>query len=234
MSRPDVLASGAARRIYLRLLSYARPYWRMFALSILGMLVYAATEPLFAAIMQPLLDGTFVNRDPEQVRLMPLILLGIFLVRGFSGFVNTYCLKWVGRRVVADLRQAMFDHLLRAPARYFDQQGSGQILAKFTYNVENVANAATSAITTLVRDGFTILGLVAYMLYINAALSALFLVVGPAMAAAIKVATRRFRRHSKRIQEQMGELTHVTQEVIDGHRIVKAFGGQDYERAHFS
>ncbi len=234
MSRPDVLASGAARRIYLRLLSYARPYWRMFALSILGMLVYAATEPLFAAMMQPLLDGTFVTRDAEQVRLMPLILLGIFLVRGFSGFVNNYCLKWVGRRVVADLRQAMFDQLLRAPARYFDQQGSGQILAKFTYNVENVANAATSAITTLVRDGFTVLGLVAYMLYINAALSALFLVVGPAMAAAIKVATRRFRRHSKRIQEQMGELTHVTQEVIDGHRIVKAFGGQDYERAHFS
>jgi subfamily B ATP-binding cassette protein MsbA len=234
MSRPDVLAPGSARRIYARLVGYAKPYWRMFALSIVGMLVYAATEPLFAAMMKPLLDGTFVDRDPEVVRAMPLILLGIFLVRGVSGFVNTYSLKWVGRRVVADLRQEMFDHLLRSPTRYFDAQGAGQILAKLTYNVENVASAATTAITTLVRDGFTVLGLILYMVYVNATLSAIFLVVGPAMAVAIKVATRRFRRHSKRIQDRVGELTHVAQEVIEGHRVVKAFGGQAHEHAHFS
>jgi subfamily B ATP-binding cassette protein MsbA len=234
MSRPDVLAPGSARRIYARLVGYARPYWRMFALSVLGMLIYAATEPIFAAMMQPLLDGTFIDKDPQVVRAMPLILIGIFLVRGISGFINSYCLKWVGRRVVADLRQEMFDHLLRSPTRYFDRQGAGQILAKLTYNVENVANAATTAITTIVRDGFTIIGLVLYMVYINATLAAIFLVVGPAMGAAIKVATRRFRRHSKRIQDRVGELTHVAQEVIDGHRVVKAFGGQAYERSHFS
>mgnify|MGYP001825096417 CR=1 FL=1 len=234
MSRPDVLAPGSARRIYARLVGYAKPYWRMFALSIVGMLVYAATEPLFAAMMKPLLDGTFVDRDPEVVRAMPLILLGIFLVRGVSGFVNTYSLKWVGRRMVADLRQEMFDHLLRSPTRYFDAQGAGQILAKLTYNVENVASAATTAITTLVRDGFSVLGLILYMVYVNATLSAIFLVVGPAMAVAIKVATRRFRRHSKRIQDRVGELTHVAQEVIEGHRVVKAFGGQAHEHAHFS
>jgi len=234
MSRPDVLAPGTARRIYLRLMGYAKPHWRMFTLSILGMLVYAATEPVFAAMMQPLLDGTFIDKDPDIVRAMPLVLLAIFLVRGVSGFVNSYCLKWVGRRVVADLRQEMFDHLLRSPTRYFDGQGAGQLLAKLTYNVENVANAATSAVTTIVRDGFSIIGLVAYMLYINATLSAIFLVVGPAMAAAIKIATRRFRRHSKRIQDRVGELTHVAQEVIDGHRVVKAFGGQEHEKAHFS
>jgi subfamily B ATP-binding cassette protein MsbA len=234
MSRPDVLAPGSARRIYARLVGYAKPYWRMFAISILGMLIYAATEPVFAAMMQPLLDGTFIDKDPGVVRSMPLILMGIFLVRGVSGFINTYCLKWVGRRVVADLRQEMFDHLLRSPTRYFDGQGAGQILAKLTYNVENVANAATTAITTIVRDGFTVIGLIAYMVYINAALSAIFLLVGPAMAVAIKLATRRFRRHSKRIQDRMGELTHVAQEVIEGHRVVKAFGGQAQERDHFS
>ena len=234
MSTAEVLAPGAARRIYLRLIGHARPHWRMFALSILGMLVYAATEPVFAAMMQPLLDGTFVDKDPEVVRAMPLVLLAIFLVRGVSGFVNTYCLKWVGRRVVADLRRDMFAHLLRAPTVYFDRHSTGQLLGKLTYNVENVADAATSAVTTLVRDGFTILGLVAYMFYINATLSIIFLVVGPAMAAAIKIATRRFRRHSRRIQDRVGELTHVAQEVIDGHRVVKAFGGQDHEIAHFS
>ena len=215
-------------------MGYAKPYWRMFALSIVGMLFYAATEPAFAAMMKPLLDGTFIERDMETVRLMPVLLIGIFLVRGVAGFINSYCLSWVGRRVVADLRQAMFDHLLRSPTRYYDNHGSGQILSKLTYNVENVASAATQAVTTLVRDGFSIIGLVAYMLYLNAALSVIFLVVGPILALAVRYATKRFRRVSRRIQDRIGDLTHAAQEVIDGHRVVKAFGGQAYESAHFS
>lgn len=229
----EVADGLSARAIYGRLLGYAKPYWRAFAIAIAGMLVYGATEPAFAAMMQPLLDGSFVDRDVEVVRTMPFLLVALFAVRGVAGFINTYFLKWVGRRVVADLRQAMFDHLLRAPSNYYDSQGSGQILAKLTYNVDNVANAATTAVTTLVRDGFTALGLLAYMLYVNAALSAIFLVVGPIMAAAVKFATVRFRRLSKRIQDRVGELTHVAQEAIDGHRVIKAFGGQAQESAQF-
>ena len=229
-----VTAHESGRVIYRRLLRYVKPYWRMFALSIGGMLVFAATEPLFAAMIKPLLDGSFVDRDPAVVRLMPLVLVGIFMVRGFAGFVNTYCLQWVGRRVVADLRQEMFDHLLRSPTRYFDSNSSGQILAKLTYNVEYVATAATSAVTTLVRDGFTAIALMSYMLYVDAALSAIFLLIGPVMAFSIKYATKRFRNYGKRIQERIGSLTHVAQEVIDGHRVVKAFGGERHESAEFS
>ena len=234
MSHPDVLAPGSARRIYVRLIAYAKPYWRMFAVSAVGMVFYAATEPIFAAMMKPLLDGTFIDRDAEVVKSMPLILLGIFLVRGIAGFINTYCLQWVGRRVVADLRQEMFEHLLRSPAGYFDTQSTGQILAKLTYNVENVADAATTAVTTIIRDGLTVIGLVAYMLYINVMLSAIFLLVGPAMAISIRFASQHFRRHSKRIQDRVGELTHVAQEAIDGHRVVKAFGGQARAAERFS
>jgi len=164
---------------------------------------------------------------------MPLILLGLFIVRGIAGFINTYFLSWVGRRVVADLRQAMFEHLLRAPTRYYDRHGSGHILAKLTYNVENVNTAATTAVTTLVRDGFTVVGLMGYMLWLNATLSAIFLILGPVMAAAVKYASKRFRRYGRSIQDRVGELTHVAQEAIDAHRVVKAFGGQDYEAAHF-
>ena len=224
----------AGREIYARLMGHARPYWRMFALSVLGMIFYAATEPAFAAMMKPLLDGTFIERDMDTVRLMPFLLIAIFLVRGVAGFVNHYCLSWVGRRVVADLRQAMFDHLLRSPTRYYDNHGSGQILSKLTYNVENVASAATQAVTTLVRDGVSVIGLVAYMLYLNAALSVVFLVVGPILALAVRYATKRFRKVSRRIQDRVGDLTHAAQEVIDGHRVVKAFGGQAYESDHFS
>ncbi len=233
MSRDPVVSSANARQVYRRLLGYVRPYWRVFAFSIAGMLVFAATEPLFAAMMKPLIDGSFVERNLDMVRAMPFFLVGLFLVRGIAGFVNTYFLNWVGRRVVADLRQQMFAHLLRAPTRYFDNNGSGHILAKLTYNVENVANAATSAVTTLVRDGFTVLGLMAYMLYLNAALSVIFLVIGPVMAGTVKYATKRFRRHSRRIQDRVGDLTHVAQAVIEGHRVVKAFGGQAQEARLF-
>jgi subfamily B ATP-binding cassette protein MsbA len=220
--------------IYRRLLGYVKPYWRMFSVSIVAMIAFAATEPLFAAMMQPLIDGSFVDRNEEIVRLMPFVLVVLFVFRGIAGFVNNYCLSWVGRRVVADLRQRMFEHLLRAPTRYYDNQGSGHILAKLTYNVENVATAATSAITTLVRDGFTVIGLMAYMLYLNAALSAIFLVIGPLMAGAVKYATKRFRRHSRRIQDRVGALTQVAQEAIEAHRVVKAFGGQPLEARRFS
>jgi len=233
MNEADGVVTGPARLIYLRLLSYARPYWRPFSISILGMLVYAATEPIFAAIMQPLLDGSFVDRDPSVVRTMPVLLVALFVVRGSAGFVNTYFLKWVGRRVVADLRREMFEHLMRIPTRYYDRHSSGQILSKFTYNVENVAQATTMALTTIVRDGFTVIGLLAYMLYINAFLSAIFLLIGPAIAGALKYASKRFRRHSQRIQDRVGELTHTVQEVIDAQRVIKAFGGQAQERARF-
>ena len=230
---PD-LPPISGRIVYLRLLGYAKPYWRTFALSVAGMLFYAATEPAFAAMMKPLLDGTFIDRDLDTIRLMPVLLIGIMVVRGVAGFVNTYFLSWVGRRVVADLRQAMFEHLLRSPTHYYDNHGSGQILAKLTYNVENVAIAATQAVTTLVRDGFSVIGLVAYMLYLNAALSAIFLVIGPILAVAVRYATKRFRKVSRRIQDRVGDLTHTAQQVIEGQRVVKAFGGQGYESARFA
>lgn len=233
MSEADSVVSGSARQVYGRLLGYAKPYWRPFALSLVGMLAYAATEPLFAAMMQPLLDGSFVDKDLDVVRAMPVLLVALFVVRGIAGFLNTYFLSWVGRRVVADLRQEMFEHLMRAPTQYYDDHSSGQLLSRFTYNVENVAKATTTALTTIVRDGFTVIGLMAFMLYINAALSAIFLVIGPVMAGALKYATKRFRRHSQRIQDRVGDLTHTAQEVIDAHRVVKAFGGQAREAARF-
>jgi subfamily B ATP-binding cassette protein MsbA len=227
------LAPGEARAIYGRLLRYAKPYWPALSFALVGMLVFAATEPVFAAMIKPLLDGSFVDRDPEVVRIMPLFLIALFLVRGVASFVDTFFLKYVGRRVVADLRQEMFEHLLRLPTGYYDRHGSGQTLSKFTYNVENVASATTSALTTVVRDGFTILGLMAYMLYIDVALSAIFLLVGPAMAVAVRYASKRFRRVSKRIQDRVGELTHTAQEAIEAHRVVKAFGGQRRETERF-
>ncbi|MEY6432446.1 lipid A export permease/ATP-binding protein MsbA [Thioalkalicoccus limnaeus] len=225
--------SAVARQIYRRLLGYAMPYRGVFAIAVVGMLIFAATEPAFAALMKPLLDGSFVDRDIDVVRMMPFLLIGLFVIRGLAGFVDTYCLKWVGRRVVADLRREMFEQLLRSPTRYYDNNSSGQILAKLTYNVENVATAATYALTTLIRDGFTVIGLLAFMVYVDVALAAIFLLIGPPMALSIKFATGRFRRYSQRIQERIGDLTQTAQQVIEGHRVVKAFGGEGQESQRF-
>ncbi len=222
------------RVIYRRLVGYALPYWRAFVFSILGMIGYAATEPALAAFMKPLLDGSFVQRDPAVIRALPFYMLAIFLARGVTGFVNTYFMKWVGRKVVADIRSKMFDHLLRLPTTYYDHHSSGILIAKLTYNVEQVAAAATQAITYLVRDGLTVLFLLGYLLYLNAKLAMILLIVGPLLALSVRYVSKRFRRVSKRIQDAMGQITHVAQETISSHRIVKAFGGIEYEQGYFA
>lgn len=232
MSDTELKLNG--RQVYRRLLGYAKPYWRVFVIAVLGMILFAATEPLFASLMKPLFDGSFGERNVEDVRRIPLLLIAVFLARGIAGFINTYFLRWVGQRVVANLRQEMFDHLLRAPKTYFDHSGSGQILAKLTYNVQAVADAATTALTTLVRDGFTVILLLGYLLYLDASLSMIFLVIGPVMFTAVALAAKRFRRYTKRIQDRVGLLTHAAQEIIDGHPVVKVFGGERYESRHFS
>ena len=226
------LESG--RVVYRRLLRYAVPYWRAFLISILGMIGYAATEPALASLMKPLLDGSFVDRDPEVIKALPLYLLALFLFRGIAGFVNTYYMKWVGRRVVTNIRREMFDHLLRLPTSYYDNHSSGVLISKLTYNVEQVAGAATQAITYLVRDGFTVLFLLGYLLYLNARLALILLIVGPLLAATVRFVSKRFRRVSKRIQDSIGQITQVAQEAIHAHRVVKSFGGSAHESSFFS
>ncbi len=227
------LQSATAVKIYQRLLTYALPYWRMFALAIVGMVVYALTEPVFAAMMKPLLDGSFVEKNPDTIRLIPMVLLGIFMVRAIFGFLSSYCIRWVGRKVVADLRQEMFAKLLKMPTCHYDNTSSGKLLSKLIYNVDQVAQATTTALTILVRDTISLIGLLAWMLYLHLVLSMTFLLVGPVIALSLSYVIKRFRRISKNIQKSMGQITHFSEEVIEGHRVVKAFGGQAYEMENF-
>jgi len=198
------------------------------------MIAYAATEPALASFMKPLLDGSFVEKDPETIRRLPLYMLLLFVARGTSGFVNDYYMKWIGRRVVANIREEMFDHLLRLPTRYYDHNSTGVLISKITYNVEQVAAAATQAITYLIRDGFTVLFLFGYLIYLNARLAVILIVVGPLLAVAVRYVSKRFRRVSRRIQEAIAGITHASQEAISGHRVVKAFGGVARESRHFA
>ncbi len=220
--------------IFRRLLGYGLPYWKTFAISLIAISIYAMVGPAFAKLIQPLIDGSFIQQDPSFLRQAPLILLGLSLIRAITGFLGDYCSGWVGRRIIADLRRQLFDQFLNLPCNYYDRSSSGEMLSKLLYNTEQVAQAMTEGTVNLIKDGLSMIGLTALMLYENIQLSMIFLVVGPIMAYAVRKITQRFRRISARIQDSMGSVGHVAQEVIEAQRIVKVFNGKDYESAKFA
>jgi len=227
------IAETKSRVLYLRLLRYVLPYWRMFALAILTMVLMAATEPLFPALMKPLLDGSFVSKDPTTIRYIPFALVGLFLVRGLFGFASDYALSWVSNRVVFDLRAEMFGRLVNLPTRYYDDASSGALISKLAYDVSGVTAAATTVLTVMVRDSLTVVGLLAWMFYLDWKLSLITLVIGPIIALVIRAFSSRLREVSRNAQLAMGDITHVLDEAIECHKVVKVFGGQQYEQRHF-
>lgn len=222
-----------SRQLYGRLLGYVKPYWRMFALSIVGLVLTAATEPVLPALFKPLLDEGFVGKNEDFIRWVPLLLLALFLVRGITSFISTYCMAWVGSRLVMDLRAAMFDKLMTLPTRYFDQNPSGQLIAHLAFNVTQVTQSATTAVTTLVRDTLTVLGLLAYLLWLNWKLTLIVFGMAPLTLWVVRIASKRLRGLSRKAQQNIGELTQVVDEAVGGHRVVKLYGGEAYEAGRF-
>lgn len=227
------ISESKSRALYSRLLRYVLPYWRIFAIAILAMVGVAATEPMFPALMKPLLDGSFVDKDPTTIKLLPLALIGLFLVRGVIGFVSDYALNWVANRVVLDLRGEMFARMINLPMRYYDDASSGALISKLAYDVLGVTAAATTVLTVLVRDSLTIVGLLGWMFYLDWKLSLITLFIAPVIALTIHAFSGRLREVSRGAQHAMGDVTHVLEEAIECHKVVKIFGGQQYEQKHF-
>jgi len=222
-----------SKTLYLRLLGYVKPYWRMFALSIVALILTAATEPLLPALFKPLLDQGFVAKDQDFIRWIPVLLLALFIVRGITSFVSTYCMAWVGSRLVMDLRATMFDKLMSLPTRYFDQHPSGQLIAQLAFNVTQVTQSATSSLTTLVRDTVTVLGLLGYLLWLNWQLTLIVFGMAPLTLWVVRAASKRLRGLSRKAQQNIGDLTQVVDEAVGGHRVVKLYGGEHYEHTRF-
>ncbi|MDA8129844.1 MAG: lipid A export permease/ATP-binding protein MsbA [Betaproteobacteria bacterium] len=229
-TRPDF---DHSRALYGRLLGYVKPYWRMFALSIVALILTAATEPALPALFKPLLDKGFVAKDQAFIRWVPVLLLALFLARGVTSFVSTYCMAWVGSRLVMDLRAAMFDKLMTLPTRYFDQNPSGQLIAHLAFNVTQVTQSATSSLTTLVRDTVTVIGLLGYLVWLNWKLTLIVFALVPLTLWVVRVASSRLRGLSRKAQQNIGEITQVVDEAVGGHRVVKLYGGEEYEQTRF-
>jgi subfamily B ATP-binding cassette protein MsbA len=223
-----------SREIYLRLLGYVRPYWKGFALTLAATALAAATEPLFPALMKPLLDNGFGKGDNDWLAWLPLAIIGIFVLRGVAGFFAGYGMSWVSTRVTTDLRQLMFERLMRLPTSYFDAHASSVPATRIAYDVNGVAFAATSTLTVLIRDSLSVIGLVGWLLYLNWKLTLISLAVIPLIGFVIRAFSARLRNLSRAAQEGMAQMNQVLQESIRGQKVVKIFGGEAHATSRFA
>ena len=221
-------ASEGALHTYVRLLRYVRPYRGHFSLGVLGGLLYSATMGSAAYWAQQLGDKTFIGRDPSTIVWVPLILVAMFILRGIGDFTSTYFMGYVGRRVVTRLRGEVFRRVLQFPISYFDRTAGGELLAKLTYNTEQIGAATTDAIISVLTTTLTIAWLIGYLLWLNTRLALLALIIGPLMAWLISSINRRFRRYSRRIQDSVGDVTRVSKESFEAPRLIKVYNAQEH------
>ncbi|QDF98948.1 lipid A export permease/ATP-binding protein MsbA [Azoarcus sp. DD4] len=236
--------TASSLKIYLRLLTYVRPYIGQFALSIVGFLIFASSQPMLAGVLKYFVDGlNDASATPfaavpllEGLPLMtavPVLIILIVTWQGFGSYLGNYFLARVSLGLVQDLRLALFDSLLRLPNRYFDQHNSGHLISRITFNVTMVTGAATDAIKVVIREGFTVVFLFGYLLWMNWKLTLVMVAILPVIGVLVGSASRKFRKQAKKIQVAMGDLTHVASETIQGYRVVRSFGGEDYESRRF-
>jgi subfamily B ATP-binding cassette protein MsbA len=222
-----------AKRIYLRLIRYAKPYWPVFLLGVVGNAIFAATDAGFVWFVRGFLKDAFVNPDARVLAWVPAGAVALFLLRGIGDFLSTYCAASVGRRVIKTLRSELFGQYLKLPTRFYDQESAANLLSKLTYNVELLAEASANSITVMIRDTLTVLALLASLFYLNWRLAAISIILAPVITWLIRRVNQLFRRYSTRIQSSMGDVTRVAQEGIEGHRLIKLFNAQDHEARIF-
>lgn len=222
--------SGA--QAYKRLLKYTARFWLFFLIGTLGFLFNGLTEAASAKLIQYIIDA-IQHRNQEHMNWFPLLVIGIVFMRGVGSFVGNYFLSLVSRSIVYEMRRELFDKLMVLPASYYHLNSSGHIAAKIIFNVEQVTGAATDALKTIVREGFIVITLLGYLFYMNWRLSLSLLIIGPMAGLLVRVASKRFRKLSGKIQDAMGDVNHVVNETISAYQVVKTYGGEDYERQRF-
>ena len=237
-------ASPSSLKIYFRLLMYVKPYAGLFALSIVGFLIFASTQPMLGYILKYFVDGLsnpeavlFPSvpflRDLQLLQAVPLLIILIAAWQGLGSFLGNYLLAKVSLGLVHDLRVQLFNNLLTLPNRYFDNHNSGHLISRITFNVTMVTGAATDAIKVVIREGMTVIFLFASLLFMNWRLTLVMIAILPLIAVMVSTASKKFRKQSKKIQVAMGDVTHVASETIQGYRVVRSFGGEVYEEKRF-
>jgi len=230
-AKPERVAPPKHKTL-LRLLRYLKPYWWALLLTIVGFAINAATEIWIAKLLQYITDAINQNDQAKQ-NLFPLLIISLFFVRGVGSFLGNYYSALVSRNLVYELRVQVFNKLLRLPSSFYLANPAGTISSKLIFDVEQVTAASTDSMKTLLRDGLTVVALVGFLLYSNWRLTLILFLVLPPILWLIRIASKRYLKLSKGIQQTMGDVSHITNEVIGGYQVVKNYGGQAYESKRF-
>jgi ATP-binding cassette, subfamily B, bacterial MsbA len=220
--------------LYWRLLAYVKPFWPVLLFGIFANILYSVIDAGFTYMMRPFVDKGFINIDMEFVKQIPLIVLIGITARGLVSSVGSYCMTWVARSVVKVLRQRVFSHIIKLPADYYDEATSGQLLSKILYDVEQVAQVSADALTDFIQNTCLVIGLLTVMMVICWQLSMMFLLTIPFVGIIVNFTNKRVRRISHRVQKSMGQVTEIAAEAIEGYRVVRIFGGENYETGKFN
>jgi subfamily B ATP-binding cassette protein MsbA len=237
-SQPEVIANPG--KVYRRLLGYAKPHRGMFMIGVLGMALFAVTDGAFAFFVQKFIKGmnaaqfdSLASGTPEILWLIPIGAPILFLLRGIGDYMSNYFPGYVGRQVIKGIRGDLFRQYLHLPASYYDRVSGGMLLSRLTFNIEQVAEATTKSITSLIRDSLTIVVLIGSMFYFSWRLATFVFLIAPPLSWLVRKVSSSFRRYSARIQASMGDVTRVVKEALDGQRVIKVFNAQKQEAADF-
>src|SRR5690554_6933771 len=218
---------------FRRLLSYIKPYRFVFAFAVFGMIGYAGIDTFFFANIETLIDDGLGAGNPQILVYAAIFVPAIFVLRGLFNFISTYFLSYVGFNIVTKMRQELFEHLMRLPVPYHDKVSTGDLISKITYDTQQLAEATSRAVLTLIKEGAFVIGLLGLMFYHSWQLSLVFLVIGPVIGKVVSIVSRKFREVSSKIQTAMGNVTTTAEQMINGHQVVVMFEGQKHEAERF-
>jgi len=221
------------KKLYLRLMSHVWPYWKVMAISITLLVLLAATEPLFPALIKPLLDEGFVNKNEEFIGIVPYILVGLFLLRGLLSFTSTYAAGWLANRIVTDIRNLLVQKLVHLPVHFFDSHSSGRLASHIIHDAGAVTGAATQSLTVITRDSLTLVGLIGWLMWLDWFLTSITLTIAPVIAIAIRYFNKRLRINSSKHHISQAELTHRVEELSTNNRVMKTFNAEIFEINNF-
>lgn len=217
-----------------RLLGYSGQYKLAFLVAILGNLTFAGMDFLFVWSLKPLTDEALVNSNMSTIETAPLFIIGLLIIRGIASFISAYCMSWIGQNIVQKIQVEMIEKYISLPSRFFDQISSGKLVSKMTFDTQQIASATTDTITKLLREGGLIIFILSFIFYTNWKLAGLFLISAPVIGLVVNFASKRFKNISRNIQNAMGGVTQKTQEIVEGYKVIKTFGGESYEIRQFT
>ena len=227
------LINPVTLELYRRLLRYARPYYKALAGAMALAALSAATEPLLPALMKPMLDDGFKFGEASPLIWLPFAVVGIFFLRGVLGFGATYIMAWIQNKVVYQIRLEMFERLVHLPTSYFQENPSAKTINRVTNDVNGVASASTTVITTFIKDGVTVIGLLGWLLYLNWQLMLISVTVVPVLVVSVRKLSKRLRRLVHQEHDSMVMMTTAVQEAIANQKVIKVYGGEHQEVGRF-